>query len=1701
MWYELASCLLLHPFAGLAVQAIRWQLIQWGVFLMYLYRIRGGFFVWSRPFPAYYFLVFWVGCLLPFSALANVYYASPNGGTGSGTKQDPWSLAHAMKQAQAGDTVRVLAGRYLGKGKEHRLSAAFSPSHSGRASEPIRFEAYPKGVAVHLTLSSGWGPVLGANDKDYVYFKGFTITEGEGTPPRFPTLYGYGAVAFDLSSHSRIEDSEIIGRPRATVDNHSGIRLNDTHHLMIRNCKIHGVKSRSGDSYINNNGIESYRAFDTIVERCEFYDNTISIFDKSGGQRNTYRLNYFHDEPSAITIASENEEVGDLRNSGSAIYQNLFVDCGSYGGAIQLKQASDCKVYNNTFYRCVGSYHWHYGVIGAINSVPAQFEIWNNLMSGGAIPYHWNKIAHLKYSDYNLFHGTTPFVVNFDSVGNGTLAAWRSRYSFDSRSQDGNPRFINAGGSDPEDYKLKADSPCWTDGRGGKYAKTVGAYILGNEQIGYRSGKIHGEENHPPVAEDQSAGTTVDHPVSLLLLAQDQDGDPLQFAILRSPRHGILEGILPQITYSPNTGYVGTDTFTFSCNDGKIDSNVATISIRVDPAQNSPPVVELVRPRDGAAYRLGETVSVHADASDADGQIVKVEFFEGEKLVRTDKTPPFEYTWDDAPTGRYTFKAKAYDNKGAASRFSEPVHISIKTAGLDFDCNDAPSGVIWCDDFEDTSALSNRYFEYDDNKGNFVPVAGVGKDGSRGLRVKWKKGQINGGSLKRAFGRNPYLSQGHVHEDFDEIYWSMDVRTQEGWKGGGPDKFSRAACFATGQWAEGMIAHLWTGEAQTLSLDPATGIDKKGRLVATRYNDFPNLRWLGYKQGKTPLFASHHAGKWFNVEAHVRLNTPGQSNGLFEFWIDGELEARVTDIDWHSTWNLDPSTYKINVVFFENWWTSGAPADQEHYWDNLVISTTRIGQGPTSNEPPVAEDLTLALPDAQAKTFELSAYDANGDRLTFAVHDPPRHGTLSGTPPTLTYQPTPGYLGRDVFTFVANDGQLDSNLATVQLEISARNEPPKVSLLQPSNSAIFVEGSSIVLVAEASDQDGFVQNVRFIRDGVVLYEDHNPPYKYVWAKAKPGAYTLKVRAMDDGGLTRSSEAVSVTVDTVEPERPKAPTALSATAEASSQIKLDWEDNSENEKGFKIDRKEAGRGDWERVATTQADTTEFRDRGLFAGRAYNYRVMAYNKGGNSGYSNEATVTALPQKPAAPSLLQAKANSSTKIELHWKDNSQERGFQVQRLDQDAGWLEIGSVGRNVVRYEDGALLPKHIYLYRVRSFNQGVLSDWSNIARARTPEQAEPRAPKVEITSPEDGSAFDYPATIPVHVQTSDEDGSIVKVIVYVDGIPREEDLGSPFVYRWEDPQVGEHEITCMAIDDSGLFSLSDPVRVLVRGGESDGVSPSNGEVLSERRPRFRWLEVPGASWYRLWFEKDGLKVHSLWLEQEEPHWTPDFDLRGGAYRWWIQPWTKDHGEGAWSGPHAFTIETCEPLSVRLVSPSSKHSSTRLNFVWEAEPCSTWYRFWIEVDGQKWLNRWVKADPDAQQVEIPVEGLPFGMLEWWVQSWSEERKGPWSEPMRFTIGEAIPLRPSTTLFEGHVELAWYDRFSAEASWYQLWVSSRTGKRPIKPWVHRSEAQGEALIKSYVLEESLSPGDYEWWIRTWLKNSYGPWSEPLRFTVAGP
>ncbi|MBL4689201.1 MAG: hypothetical protein JKY37_31705 [Nannocystaceae bacterium] len=249
-----------------------------------------------------------------------------------------------------------------------------------------------------------------------------------------------------------------------------------------------------------------------------------------------------------------------------------------------------------------------------------------------------------------------------------------------------------------------------------------------------------------------------------------------------------------------------------------------------------------------------------------------------------------------------------------------------------------PNGWVFCEDFETLDDPLDSFSQYASADGALAIDARAGA-----LRADYREGVEEAGWVLVSFGASPVAHEGgttHASEArFEEIYWRVKVKHELGWPDVGPGVFGRASAFAGEDWSEALVAELRSSAGETtLEAVPLTCVNGEA-VFCDGYNDASSLEELDKIVGKTPLFSSKLSGEWHCVEAHVRLNERGVADGVFEFWIDDELQNSRVNIVWRGDW----AEYGLNAVTLDNFWPGGARADLTRWMDDVVVSTEPIG--------------------------------------------------------------------------------------------------------------------------------------------------------------------------------------------------------------------------------------------------------------------------------------------------------------------------------------------------------------------------------------------------------------------------------------------------------------------------------------------------------------------------------------------------------------------------------------------------------------------------------------------------------------------------------------------------------------------------------------------------------------------------------------
>jgi hypothetical protein len=162
--------------------------------------------------------------------------------------------------------------------------------------------------------------------------------------------------------------------------------------------------------------------------------------------------------------------------------------------------------------------------------------------------------------------------------------------------------------------------------------------------------------------------------VNLSATASDSDGSVAKVDFYAD---GALIGTVQTPPYAFTWSNVAAGTYGLiakATDNAGLVANSPPVSISVN--QNAAPIVSLTVSDSGTARYAPASITLTATASDANGTISRVEFYQGSTLIGTATVPPYAVTWSDVPAGSFVVTAKAIDNAGASGT-SNAIPISV----------------------------------------------------------------------------------------------------------------------------------------------------------------------------------------------------------------------------------------------------------------------------------------------------------------------------------------------------------------------------------------------------------------------------------------------------------------------------------------------------------------------------------------------------------------------------------------------------------------------------------------------------------------------------------------------------------------------------------------------------------------------------------------------------------------------------------------------------------------------------------------------------------------------------------------------------------------------------------------------------------------------------------------------------------------
>ncbi|MEW8622631.1 MAG: putative Ig domain-containing protein, partial [Candidatus Thiodiazotropha endolucinida] len=180
------------------------------------------------------------------------------------------------------------------------------------------------------------------------------------------------------------------------------------------------------------------------------------------------------------------------------------------------------------------------------------------------------------------------------------------------------------------------------------------------------------DHNRPPSASDIAVTTEEDVVLSIALQGQDIDGDSITYSIVTQPLNGQLSGVAPDLLYTPNADFNGSDSFTYLTHDGLLDSPTATVDVTVSSV-NDAPVINSVPVTSGIE---NQAYQYQVQVEDPDSNTFSYNLTTAPAAMSIDANGLIEWTPDYLAAGDHPVTVAVQDTLGASGEQSFTLTIA-----------------------------------------------------------------------------------------------------------------------------------------------------------------------------------------------------------------------------------------------------------------------------------------------------------------------------------------------------------------------------------------------------------------------------------------------------------------------------------------------------------------------------------------------------------------------------------------------------------------------------------------------------------------------------------------------------------------------------------------------------------------------------------------------------------------------------------------------------------------------------------------------------------------------------------------------------------------------------------------------------------------------------------------------------------------
>lgn len=635
----------------------------------------------------------------------------------------------------------------------------------------------------------------------------------------------------------------------------------------------------------------------------------------------------------------------------------------------------------------------------------------------------------------------------------------------------------------------------------------------------------------PPSAFDLAMFVNKNTPKPIVLVGQDDDSRPLTYTIINAPQHGSLTGVGANKTYTPASNYLGVDSFSYKVNNGSFNSNIATVSIVVS-VNNTAPIAS----NSNINVNHNSPANFTLVATDADGDtlsyIIVSQTAHG-TISGSGTTLVFTPNSGFAGSDTLTFKANDGTDNSNTATISFSVSTSPSGGGGP---NIAPIAQSKSVATTEDSPLSILLVATDANNDSLtytiISQPAHGTVSGAGQSLIYTPNLNYNGVDSFTFKANDGLLDSNIATVSINVSGSNDAPT---------------ATSQTVAVTEDTPKSI-TLQAADVEGDPLTYILLTAPLHGT-------ISGTGAYLTYTPA-ANYYGEDSFSFKvndgiidsnvATASLNISAVSDApiasALSFSTNEDTDYNGTlagsDADGNTlTYSIfgTPTHGTVTIINLQNGefiYTptsnyAGPDSFSFKVHDGVLESNIAIVSATVSpvNNAPVALNQSFSVNKNTDYSGTASGSDIDSSSLTYSMGTPVSHGILQFNPNgSFSYVPDPSYVGSDSFTFTISDGLLNSNTATVSINVIHQNTAPQAQNL---NMVEYSDQGPISGQVEGTDSDGDSLSYNLVTSIPGLTFNPNGSFSYVKPSSELGDFLSFTFTASDGQLFSNTALVQI----------------------------------------------------------------------------------------------------------------------------------------------------------------------------------------------------------------------------------------------------------------------------------------------------------------------------------------------------------------------------------------------------------------------------------------------------------------------------------------------------------------------------------------------------------------------------------------------